>query len=141
MKPTILFLFFFISFCCQAQIQHVYTGKTDSVVIKSFSFYDKETSTINDTIQGSKIELINSKKLTINEINSLYKKLKSIKSYSKKRALLSHFDIKLFFYFNGRIIQDITYSSITHNLTIYTYEKCTFKGKATPYLEKEIKRH
>ena len=139
MKQIIFILIFFISYFTNAQIKNIYDGIIDSVVIKTYSYYDKETSTINDTLE-TKSTTISLKKLKNKEIDALNKKMKSRKSYSKNRALLSHSDLEIIYYFNNKKVQNIIFSSITKNLTIYKLDKCVFQGQTTSYFEKEIGR-
>lgn len=138
MKKIIFVFMFLNSYLIEAQIRKIYVGKIDSVVIKKYSYFDKETSTINETLEKNKTTLSYSRKLKLIEINKLNKKIKSTKSYSLKRALLSHFDIKIIYYLNNKIPQNITYSSVTKNITIFRSDTCVFKGQINPYLENEI---
>lgn len=139
MKKNLILIFFFIVCLSNAQIKNIYIGKADSIVLKTYSYYDKETSTVNDTIEKRNMTT-NSKRLNKRQIEALNKKLKLIRSYSKQRALLSHSDTKILYYLNNIIIQEIVYSSITKNLTIFKSNSYIFKGKATPYLQKEINK-
>ncbi len=138
MKKIILFFVILLNILINGQIKHIYTGKVDSIVIKNFSYYDKETSTVNDTNESNSIQLLNSKKLKGKQIALLNRLLKAKKSYLPERALLSHFNKKIEFFLNGDKIQDITISTLTKNITIYNREKLVYKAKMSSYLEKGI---
>ncbi|MGE8556646.1 MAG: hypothetical protein ACN6OB_22215 [Chryseobacterium jejuense] len=138
MKKIILVFAILLNILINGQIKHIYTGKVDSIVIRNYSYYDKETSTVNDTNESNSIQLLNSKKLTGKQIVLLNTLLKSKKSYLPERALLSHFNKKIEYFLNGAKIQDITISTMTKNITIYNREKLIYKAKMSTSLEKGI---
>ncbi|MDY0931161.1 MULTISPECIES: hypothetical protein [Chryseobacterium] len=139
MKKILLIFVILLNTLMHAQLKNIYNGKIDSVIIKNFSYQDRETSTVNDEIESTRVILLSSKKLTEIQIKKLDELLKSKKSYIKQRALLSHFNKKIEYFFNGNKIQDITISSMTKNITIYREEKCIYKAKMSFFLEKGIK--
>ncbi|SHG10951.1 hypothetical protein [Chryseobacterium vrystaatense] len=138
MKKIILVFVILLNILINGQIKHIYTGKVDSVVVRNYSYYDKETSTVNDTNESNSIQLLNSKKLTGKQIVLINGLLKSKKSYLPERALLSHFNKKIEYFLNGVKIQDITISTMTKNITIYNREKLIYKAKMSNSLEKRI---
>ncbi|MCW3168335.1 hypothetical protein OMO38_07330 [Chryseobacterium sp. 09-1422] len=138
MKKLLLFFVILLNGLISAQIKNIYTGKVDSIVIRNYSYYDKETSTVNDTNESNSIQLLNSKKLVGKQIVLLNALLKSKKSYLPERALLSHFNKKIEYFLNGVKIQDITISTMTKNITIYNREKLIYKAKMSSFLEKGI---
>ena len=128
-------LLFGLTFSVEAQ---VYLGETDSIIVKTYYYKDKELSEIgsHDT---DIFEELSSKKLTHKQEKILRQKLKQKKSFYHQRALLNHFDISIFFYKYEKKVFRINYSSLTNNLTIYKradeddYDYI-YKGQATPYL-------
>ncbi|MFD2909862.1 hypothetical protein ACFSX9_14075 [Flavobacterium ardleyense] len=138
MKKSIVIFMLFADICLvNGQIKKIYCGTLDSIVIKTYSFHDKETSAINDTTDQS-IKLIGSKKIISKEMEFLKIKFKKKKSYKKQRALLSYFNIKIFYYHKNQIIQEMVLSTLTKNITIFRNEIRVFKGQYTPYIEDDI---
>jgi tRNA G10 N-methylase Trm11 len=136
MKKLIFIILLLTINYAKAQIKNCYSAKLDSIVMQRYDYYDKETSEINEIERST--TLLASKKLTKKEIEVLNFKLKSKISYKNQRAILSHFNVKLLFYINNKIVQEIIISTLTKNITIYKSENFIYKGQMTPYLEKSI---
>jgi hypothetical protein len=87
MKRILLIFVILLNTLMHAQLKNIYNGKIDSVIIKNFSYQDRETSTVNDEVESTRVMLLNRKKLTEIQIKKLDELLKSKKSYIKQRAL------------------------------------------------------
>lgn len=96
----------------------VYTGKIDSVVVSTFQQYNKETSSIFDTIEDYSKRNLKKKILTKSEITRLNEILKNKNSYNKRVPLLNDGNINIEYYLNNQIIQIITFSSLTKKISI-----------------------
>jgi hypothetical protein len=101
----------------------VYTGQTDSVVLAVYHYSDKET--------GSEVEdisKIRSEHLFPSEIESLNKRLLNNSSFVFQRALLYHFNVMISYYVKDSLVQTLTFSTLTGNITIEKFG-CSPKHK------------
>ena len=114
----LLFTFQFVYSQQYNDINFIYAGTIDSVVVTTFKNYDKETSSITDKIQKDQTILLSKKKLSAIEIVCLNKHLKSSESYISKVPLLDDYNVEFKYYLNNKIIQNIKISSLTKKLKI-----------------------
>lgn len=92
----------------------LYECKIDSLVISTLISFSKENSNIGDTIQQTRIIKGKRENLSSTEILDLNRVLESRRSYSKNGvALLNDYDVRIEYYFDGKLMEDILISSIT----------------------------
>ena len=93
--------------------------KFDSVDISIWNIYFKELS-LSEEETAPPSRMLAQYTLTQTEAKDLLDHLKSDHSYSGERANLSHHDIEINFYLNGKTTLILEISAMTGNITIYS---------------------
>lgn len=151
--------FFFMLFACmrisfaqRKQLDFIYKGKIDSVIISTYYCFNKELSDVGDTTEIEAITIVDKKKLNNSEIMNLNTFLKSKDSFLNTKVLLNHSDINISYYLRDSIVQELVISSVTSSINIIrkirqsvmkneiTDEShcCFFKDKISRSFEKHL---
>jgi hypothetical protein len=121
---SLVFILFLVTPTLFGQVNStsfLYKGKVDSLVISIYDVLTKEQM-MPDSAGNPKSEeifsLLNKKKLSNQEISKLNIELKDKRSYAHQRASMFHYDIVINYYLKESIIQLVTISSVSGNITI-----------------------
>ena len=108
------------AFAQKSSANFFFNAKFDSVVV---ALYDARTEEMLEVVAEGQADsayshFLASARLSDKEINSLYRKIKSRRSYVHNRAALSHSDIYIRYYLSGQVSEYIMLSAITGNCLV-----------------------